>query len=575
MKSVSKMFLFGFLFLFLVSFTCAGDTVNTFLHYEDFSTQSSLTVTQGESVDILSVAYSHDGQFASEKLELVNVKTLFSETKSGTYVTTNTYTYNKKYVLSTTNLNSENYQIRLTVTNLKGEKESSYLTLKVLEKIDTVPVVEIISPTNAQVIEQTPFTGSFSVTDDNLNVCTYKLNSDSVKPIPCSVGLNYINLNLVEGINNLVIYAYDYDGNVGEDSVNFVYQKPITQTPIVEIVSPQNGSYNHTFDEFSFNVNDDNLGICYYRLNGGSIKIVPCSVGITNVVSDVNFVWGENTLTVYAKDLDENIGEDTINFYSDNNYESDSPIVNIIYPLNGSTYSNISGFTFTVYDENLDSCSYEINGVSTSISNCQNGLNTISESITVDGNYELIVHAVDQFGNIGEDSVEFIINSSYVVDLPPIITVITPKNNGKYHNEITFEVSVNENSTVVYSLDGNSNVTMNESGSLHFFSDELDLDLGDHDVTFCATDFGGNTACKTVSFEIVKKKKPCSSTTKVLDDEIEDYQNVDNRPIYLGEDEVVRIEISFGEKIFYGFVTILVLLIGIVMLLYAVEIKRR
>ena len=117
----------------------------------------------------------------------------------------------------------------------------------------------------------------------------------------------------------------------------------------------------------------------------------------------------------------------------------------------------------------------------------------------------------------------------------PTINVITPEEDKEYDNsELTFEVEVNEVAEVTFSLNGGSEITMDykgmSSGILTFVYD-VDLDDGNHEITFYATDAAGNTASVIVEFSVD------TSTTNNKDDESHTnyYQSNYEEQLYLDQ----------------------------------------
>jgi len=99
----------------------------------------------------------------------------------------------------------------------------------------------------------------------------------------------------------------------------------------------------------------------------------------------------------------------------------------------------------------------------------------------------------------------------------PVITVITPEEDKEYDDsELTFEVEVNEVAEVKFSLNGGSEITMDYQGmsnGILTFVYDVNLDDGNHEITFYATDAAGNTANVIVEFSVD------TSTTNDKDDE--------------------------------------------------------
>ena len=116
----------------------------------------------------------------------------------------------------------------------------------------------------------------------------------------------------------------------------------------------------------------------------------------------------------------------------------------------------------------------------------------------------------------------------------PTITVITPEDKEYDDSELTFEVEVDEVAEVTFSLNSGSKITMDYQGmsnGILTFVYNVDLDDGDHEITFYATDATGNTASVIVEFSVD------TSTTNNKDDESHTnyYQSNYEEQLYLDQ----------------------------------------
>ncbi|HPX74742.1 MAG TPA: DUF4215 domain-containing protein, partial [Candidatus Pacearchaeota archaeon] len=84
------------------------------------------------------------------------------------------------------------------------------------------------------------------------------------------------------------------------------------------------------------------------------------------------------------------------------------PVVNIINPINTTYTSHRTNLTFSVYDDNLKSCTYKLNDVpQANVLSLKNGVNIITGITSVMGINTWTVTCVDYSGNVGSDSVTF------------------------------------------------------------------------------------------------------------------------------------------------------------------------
>ena len=311
------------------------------------------------------------------------------------------------------------------------------------------------------------------------------------------------NLQGEVGNNLLRIYAEDIYGNIGSDNVIFTIST-LEQEIIPPTVTITHIASGGLFANANFTVLASHLDSCYYILNGGTNTPIPCSVGM-NQITNLQGEVGNNILRIYANDTYGNIGYDAV-FFTISTLEQEiiPPIVTITHVASGGLFANVN---FTVIASHLDSCYYTLNGVPNNPTPCSVGMNQITNLQGEVGNNLLIIYANDTYGNIGSDNVVFTI-STLAEGIPPIITAIEPQNNEILdHTDVILKVSTDEAANVTYSLNGGTNVTMNETSSLVFESAQLNLENEKtHTVTYYATDLFGNTASLTITFSIDKNK---------------------------------------------------------------------
>lgn len=572
----------------LIFTTLASATTNTFLHYSEYPSQTSYTLENGESVLISAIAYSHGEEFYSQKLEIIETKSiLFKEYSTGQYFDDSEYEYKRNFNIETGNLNLKEgtYTIRFSAISKSGKLDFSELKLIIKEKADTKnPIVEIKTPIDKKTYENFPTEGSFMAYDENLDYCEYKINSEPYQKVSCESSLKKIVslTNLNEGENTFSVKAYDKSKNFGYDKITFKVEEKINvddKNPIVKITSPKDNSvFDTKVTTAKFIIEEENLQLCWYKLNNLDAEFVECTSNIEETINNLKTKEGLNTLTVYARDYSQNVGSDTIKFTIDYGYLDDiNPIVTIINPIDNKTYKeDIELFKFTVEDEFLYNCWYNLNGQEKTISNCNlSSINTVQINSNL-GKNKLKVYAQDNAGNIGSDEITFFIENE--IPSPDLdLTIISPEENGKYEEKITFKAKTNLESVVRYSLDGNDYVEMKSNDLFNHFSNRLYPEEGWHKVTFCAKS-DEKTICKTIDFKIYeekKKKKNSSKTEKTIYGDPKPTKEIPNKPISLGEDEIVILKITFGEKIFWGIITFLTLLICVTILAYAVEKEKQ
>jgi hypothetical protein len=129
------------------------------------------------------------------------------------------------------------------------------------------------------------------------------------------------------------------------------------------------------------------------------------------------------------------------------------------------------------------------------------GNHTIKVTAVESGLYETFVDYVDLWDVIHYYTSFTITGSSllrFSVDTtPPVVSVFSPANKTYYSPETPLNFTVNEKSSMFYSLDGSDNVIVAGNTTLK------DLPVGVHNVTVYATDVAGNTGeSETIRFSI-------------------------------------------------------------------------
>ena len=325
-----------------------------------------------------------------------------------------------------------------------------------------------------------------------------------------SLNIDTARLKILPGTYTISFYS---DSGANSDTSNLtLIVKPVTvpdtTAPIVKILNPINGGiYYNNVTLSTFNVTENSLDSCWYEFNGVSHSLSSCTNLTENQINNLATVYGINNLTVYANDTSGNVGNDSISFElkKQSNPDTTAPVVSIYYPFNTHYQNNVSYSEFGVVEDNLDSCWYELNGVSYSLNSCTNSsVNIIQNLATVYGINNLTVYANDTSGNVGSDNVVYYLDKIVVPYVPLNMSVLVPINNYTYNGNLIFNVTTNKNATVVYSLDSGSNVTMNSSEGIYHFSRNLTLSVGEHNVTFCGTsqDNSSDVVCSFREFTI-------------------------------------------------------------------------
>ncbi len=282
----------------------------------------------------------------------------------------------------------------------------------------------------------------------------------------------YITFN--EGLNTIYTWANDSAGNIGTSSVTFTID---INTPIVQIKSPMNTTYNIATQLLNISVSDNNeIDSIWYNWDGSNITYTSAQY--------ITFNEGLNTIYTWANDSVGNIGMSSVTFTID----TITPIVQIECPMNTTYNIATQLLNITVSDNvDIDSIWYNWNGTNITYTSAQyitfnEGLNTI------------YTWANDSAGNIGMSSVTFTIDT-----IIPIVQIESPINITYPYYETTqlLNISVSDNNeidSIWYNWNG-TNITYTSAQYITF-------NEGLNTIYTWANDSAGNIGMSSVTFTI-------------------------------------------------------------------------
>ncbi len=522
-----NLFLFGTFLLFLMlvpifvsATTCPSScTVNTFLKYESNVSANSLTVTQGDLVNLVMVAYAHGEKLSVEELDLGSTLVL-QEYEGGIEQTPYTYLYSKVFTLNTGILIPGTYTLKFTATSLSGVTESSTLEITILKKIvvdSTAPIVKITTPTNGATYTTNKTQLVSTITDDHLSQCWYNLGAGDVY-FSCVNGTKVIDsISSKQGSNTWKVYAKDDAGNVGSDSVTFTIANPTdTTSPIVKITNPTNGAtYSSQKTSLIFNVSEPNLNSCSYSLDGTHFNSVSSPTNGINTVSGITSVSGSNTWTVQCSDNSGNVGSNSVTFtVSIPVVDTTAPVVKITAPTNGATYTtNKTQMVSTITDNDLKNCWYNLGAGNVSFS-CANGTNTINSIMSKQGTNTWKVYAQDGTGNVGSDTVTFTVTNP-ADTTSPIVKISDPVNGATYNynkTQMVFNVVEDNLKECWYNI-GSGNVFFPCTNGTNTV--QINSTQGINNWKVYARDYNGNWGTDVVLFTVANPT-PGDTTAPVV-----------------------------------------------------------
>jgi len=514
-------FLVFTLAIFAVGVQASSVTGNLFW---DSTTSRTLTINDGNSAMVL---VSGDTIFESSMTIEVNLVDSSGSTVSNLLSTfTKSDTYTKDLTLTKLiYINSGTYKVKLTVTAASGSSVSDELTLIVNSIPDTTfPVVTILTPTNGATYTVNKTQMVATITENNLKECWYNLGSGNVS-FACSNGANVINLiSSKQGSNTWKVYAKDFAGNIGSDTVTFTVQSPPptdTTSPIVNITNPLDGAtYTSHRTSLTFNVYDLNLKSCFYSLNGATFVSIPSASNGPNTVTGITSVNGSNTWTVKCIDNSNNVGMNTVSFIVNIPEPTDTtaPVVKITDPTDGATYvSNRTHLDSTITENNLDQCWYNLGSGNVSFS-CSNGTNTINSIASVQGSNTWKVYAKDVAGNFGMDTITFTVTNPTPGDsTAPVVDITNPVDGGIYTtNRTQMNVIITEDNLdqCWYNL-GSGNVSFSCSNGTNTINSIASVQ-GSNTWKVYAKDLAGNVGMDTIDFAVISSPSSPLDITPII-----------------------------------------------------------
>jgi len=350
-----------------------------------------------------------------------------------------------------------------TVGNM-GSSDTIYFT------VDTVaPNIELLSPENK----------TYAVANVHLNFTVseatswirYSLDGQANNTITG----NTILIGLSDGTHSLVVYASDMLGNTGaSDTVYFTVD---TTLPIITILSPENKTYDTSYVQLVFTV-DEAVSWMAYRLDGQANATITENVTLTP--SD-----GLHYVVVYANDTAGNMrASDPVYFTVD----TKAPIIMILSPKNETYASTSLSLNFTQSEPtswigcSLDGQTNVTVGGNTTLVGLSEGVHTIT------------VYANDTVGNMGSSGTVY-----FTIDtVLPNIELLSPENKTYAVADVPLSFIVSEApSWRGYSLDGQTNETVSGNTTLVGLSDRV------HTITVYAADTAGNTGhSNTIYFTV-------------------------------------------------------------------------
>ncbi|MDG6223093.1 MAG: Ig-like domain-containing protein [Candidatus Bathyarchaeota archaeon] len=351
---------------------------------------------------------------------------------------------------------------------------SNIVTFEIsLSTSDTEPPVVVVSSPRNSTYSSRNLGLNFTVSED---VSWIGYSVDGASNI--TVTGNSTIWALSDGPHTLVIYATDASQNTGKSEI--VYFTIDTRPPTIIVWPPGNTTYPTSEISLVFTLSEE-VSWIGYSVDGASNQTITGNLTLPSLPD------GSHNITVYATDNFNNTGRSRTIFFS---IDTTLPVVSVLSPINSTYSTNSVNLNFTVGEE-FSWVGYSLNGARNQTIDGDIELSSLS-----DGSHNIVVYATDvNKVNTGNSSKIF-----FTVDTtPPVVEIISPVPDTTYSvtNNITLSFTVNEEASLKYSLDGQSNITIVDSIILY------NLTNGLHNLTIYAEDLYGNSgATETITFTV-------------------------------------------------------------------------
>jgi large repetitive protein len=449
--------------------------------------------------------------------------------------------------------------INLEWTNVGKVTERSYpaftdegeyvFTVKTEDKAGNVGVMQ----TSSFIIDKTlpVLSISDSVKKEN-NHYNYNINNVLFKVVDKYLVVNNTNLTITrdgKALSGTVLkeldestaeYKYDFDtegkyvlnfhstdkaGNrTDHETIDFVLDKTM---PVVEIAGIENNSYNPTAKKVTVSVDELNnsTNTVEFKVTKDGVDITDQVEGSTSSwrnrgkVSELSYNFAEDGFYTIFITATDKAGNKAVSQQKSFTIDKVKPAIDITGVDEGTHYNVDKPVGITITDVNLDvnnvtvtknGANYNIGKFSITTNRYENSTAKLSHNFSQEGEYKILVEAVDQAGNSFNRSISFTIDKTKPVITPKMKGSNTVIKDGSFINTVftpMFALDEAEDTLVSVSLNGGPNIAK----GIPVASQEIAYK---YDVL--ARDKAGNETTLTVSFTL-DTTTPKLSITGVLD----------------------------------------------------------
>ncbi len=334
---------------------------------------------------------------------------------------------------------------------------------------------------------------------EHKNDVKISLNGRSIDEFDLESGNIFAELNLKEGVNNLLIRASN-NRSSEEKEINFTYEIPIKYPPSVIINSPRN-RFKSDKSTVVFRASIENIASpedIYVTLNGNEFTDFSYDDKLGIIFSELPLKLGKNTLRVEAENkLGLEYDEVTFEYRS-----KVVPAVEIISPKNGIIMS-IAYVPIKAIVQNIESkrdVRITVNGSVFSSFKLENEMLS-SKVILKQGENEIVVKAVNDYGM---DSDTLKVSFGGKPDKPTII-IKTPNKSGMTVSDSRFEFTA-EVAGILHSSYVDLTLNGSDIDNVRYIRDEnlikadLKLRRGRNNIVIKASNNAGSTVESTKIF---------------------------------------------------------------------------
>ncbi|MBX4196131.1 metallophosphoesterase [Candidatus Pacearchaeota archaeon] len=445
--------------------------------------------------------FTDDYQLRNATFYIWNATTLVNTTFRGINGTSNAS--NITFVLPRIDTYYWNYQVYDNSSN--GAFNSSNFTVIFSVADITAPSVNLNAPSNGTTVttNSTSFNASFSDDYQLSNATFFIWNATSL------VNTTFRGINGTNNATNITFVlprfdtyfwnykVFDNSSNGAFNATNFtlIFAAADTTAPVANLLAPPNNTIvtsSTVFFAANFTDNSQlaNATLVLYNSTGSLISTNITTVTGTSNSSNLSLILSAQGRWFWNYQI---VDSSSNRAYNSSNYtitlDSVIPGVTINIPAN-ITYNNAS-FNFNVSLNEQGTVLFSLNGGATNYtmgSTNNQSFNYTNSSIR-DGSYTFKVYANDSAGNRNDTtSVVFSIDTTV-----PAVTIDVPQNTTYTSSSFTFNVTLNENGTVLYTLNaGLTNYSMSSSDGLHFNASNSSIGQGSFTFKVWVNDSVGN-----------------------------------------------------------------------------------